>query len=184
MSGEQYMLRGKRVVLRAMEKDDIKRLHELHANVDLVLLGDAVWRPEPLAAWEKEFDKHLEDHDKADFVIEVDGVVIGEIGLHPHMNHRAGVAYMGVGIYAPEYVGKGYGRDAIMTLLNWTFRILNLRRVALDTLATNERAIRAYRACGFVEEGRLREHEYVNGVYVDAVVMGILRSDWEKAQRG
>jgi RimJ/RimL family protein N-acetyltransferase len=100
------------------------------------------------------------------------------------MNHRAGVAYMGVGILAPEYVGKGYGRDAIMTLLDWSFRVLNLRRVALDTLATNERAIRAYRACGFVEEGRLREHDYVDGAYVDAIVMGILRSEWEKAQRG
>jgi diamine N-acetyltransferase len=177
------MLRGKRVVLRAMEKDDIKRLHELHANVDLALLGDGVWRPEPLAAWEKEFDKHLEDHDKADFVIEVDGRVIGEIGLHSHMNRRAGVAYLGVGIYDPEYVGKGYGRDAVTTLLDWSFRILNLRRVALETLATNERAMRAYRACGFVEEGRLREHEYVDGGYVDIVVMGVLRSEWEKSRR-
>jgi diamine N-acetyltransferase len=178
------MLRGKRIVLRAMEKDDLKRLHELHANVDLALLGHGVWRPEPLAAWEKDFDKHLEDHDKSDFVIEVEGVVIGEIGLHPHMNHRAGVAYMGVGIYDPEYVGKGYGRDAIQTLLDWSFRILNLRRVALDTLATNERALRAYRACGFVEEGRLREHEFVNGAYVDTMTMGILRAEWERAQVG
>jgi len=178
------MLRGKRVVLRAQEKEDLKRLHELYANVDLVLLGHGVWRPEPLAAWEKEFDKHLEERDKADFVIEVDGVVIGEVGLHSHANRRAGVASLGVGIYDPEYVGKGYGRDAIMTLLDWCFRILNLRRVALDTLAMNERAIRAYRACGFVEEGRLREHEYVDGRYVDVVVMGVLRSEWEKASRG
>src|SRR6476469_7959581 len=103
---ERYMLRGKRVVLRATEKDDIKRLHELYANVDLVLLGHGVWRPESLAAWEKDFDKHLEDHDKSDFVIEVDGVVIGAIDLQSHhMNRRAGVAYMGVGIYDPEYVG-------------------------------------------------------------------------------
>jgi diamine N-acetyltransferase len=182
--GERYMLRGKRVVLRAQEKEDLKRLHELHANVDLVLLGHGDWRPEPLAAWEKEFDKHLEERDKADFVIEVDGVVIGEVGLHSHANRRAGVASLGVGIYDPEYVGKGYGRDAIMTLLDWCFRILNLRRVALDTLAMNERAIRAYRACGFVEEGRLREHEYVDGRYVDVVVMGVLRSEWEKASRG
>jgi RimJ/RimL family protein N-acetyltransferase len=182
---ETSMLRGKRVVLRAMEKDDLKRLHDLYANVDLVLLGHAVWRPEPLTAWEKDFDKHLEDSDKSDFVIVVDGVVIGQIGLQSHhMNRRAGVAYMGVGIYDPEYVGKGYGRDAILTLLDWSFRILNLRRIALDTLATNERAIRAYRACGFVEEGRLREHEYVDGAYVDTVTMGILRSEWEKAQRG
>jgi diamine N-acetyltransferase len=178
------MLRGKRVVLRAVEKDDVKRLHALHANVDLALLSDGSWRPESLASWEKDFDKHLDDHDKSDFVIEVDGVVIGEIGLHQHINRRAGVAYLGVGIHDPEYVGKGYGRDAILTLLNWSFRILNLRRIALDTLATNERAIRAYRACGFVEEGRLREHEYVDGAYVDTLTMGILRSEWEKMQRG
>jgi RimJ/RimL family protein N-acetyltransferase len=178
------MLRGKRVVLRAIEKEDIKRLHELYANIDLVLLGHGVWRPESLAAWEKDFDKRLEDHDKADFVIEVDGVVIGEIDLQSHhMNRRAGVAHLGVGIYDPEYVGKGYGRDSINTLLDWSFRILNLRRVALETLATNERAIRAYHACGFVEEGRLREHEYVDGEYVDIVVMGVLRSEWEISQR-
>src|SRR5215510_14772220 len=122
------MLRGKRVVLRATEKDDIKRLHELHANVDLAHLGD--------------------------------------------------------GIYDPEYVGKGYGRDAVMTLLDWSFRILNLRRVALETRGTNERAIRAYRACGFVEAGRLREHEYVDGRYVDIVAMGVLRSEWEKSRHG
>jgi RimJ/RimL family protein N-acetyltransferase len=178
------MLRGKRVVLRAQEKDDLKRLHELYANVDLVLLGDGAWRPEPLAAWEKEFDKHLEDQEKASFVIVVDGVVIGEIGLHHHVNHRSGVAHLGVGIYDPEYVGMGYGRDAIKTLLDWSFRILNLRRIALETLATNERAIHAYRACGFVEEGRLREHEYVDGRYVDIVAMGILRSEWEASRRG
>src|SRR5260370_3312750 len=98
------MLRGKRVVLRATEKDDIKRLHELHANVDLALLGDGVWRPAPVGAWEKEFDKHLEERDKADFLVEVDGVVIGEIGLHSDMNRRAGVAHMGVGISHPEYL--------------------------------------------------------------------------------
>ncbi len=52
----------------------------------------------------------------------------------------------------------------------------------LNPLAINERAIRSYRACGFVEEGRWREHYYHNGAYVDAVSMGLLRSEWE-AQR-
>jgi RimJ/RimL family protein N-acetyltransferase len=31
------------------------------------------------------------------------------------------------------------------------------RRVWLEVYAENERAIRAYKVCGFVEEGRLRE---------------------------
>ena len=43
------MLQGTRVVLRAVEREDLKRLHELHQNIDLVLLGDGEWEPQPLA---------------------------------------------------------------------------------------------------------------------------------------
>ena len=49
----------------------------------------------------------------------------------------------------------------------------------MDPALHNERAIRAYKACGFVEEGRLREHMYSDGRYVSAVYMGILRSEWQ-----
>jgi RimJ/RimL family protein N-acetyltransferase len=176
------MLRGEKVILRPVERDDLKRMHELAANVDLALLGDGAWSPEPLAGWEKTFDKHLEDEDNADFAIEAEGKIIGHIGLHRWRNRRAGTASFGVGIYDPDYVGKGYGRDAINVLLDWAFRIQNYRRIGLTTLATNERAIRAYRACGFVEEGRLRQHTYNDGRYVDDVIMGILRTEWEALQ--
>jgi diamine N-acetyltransferase len=176
------MLRGERVVLRTMERSDLPRLHELGANVELQMLGGSAWNPIPLAAFEKEFDKHVEDEDKAEFVIEVEGKVIGDIGLHHWRNRRAGTASMGVGIFDPEYIGKGYGREAIGLLLDWAFRIHNYHRVGLETLATNERAIRCYRACGFVEEGRLRQHDYSDGAYVDVVVMGILRDEWEAAR--
>jgi RimJ/RimL family protein N-acetyltransferase len=180
------MLRGEKVILRALERDDLKRMQELEEEVELTLLADGVWYPNPLAALEKQFDKHLEDDDRSRFVIEADGTVIGGIGLH-HKSRRDGTAALGIGIYDRDYVGKGYGRDAIWVLLEWAFRIQNYRRIWLDTLASNERAIRAYRACGFVEEGRLREHYYYDGVYHDAIVMGILRREWEagrvKAER-
>lgn len=145
--------------LRAVERDDLKRLHELEQNVDLVTLANGAWYPEPLAAFEKDFDKHLEDHDKAWFAIEVEGKVIGEIGLH-HKNRRENSTQFGIRIADPEYIGKGYGRDALKTLLRWAFLDQNWRRIWLDTLWTNERAIRSYQACGFIIEGRLRDHAY------------------------
>nr|MDQ2998238.1 GNAT family N-acetyltransferase [Chloroflexota bacterium] len=167
-----------KVILRAVERDDLKRLHALERNVDLVLLGDGQWQPEPLAQWERNFDKHLEDTDKANFVIEADSTVIGGIGLH-HCSRRNGVTSFGIGIYDPDYIGNGYGRDAIETLLPWVFRVQNYRRIWLETSSSNERAIRCYRAVGFVEEGRLREHEFLDGQYIDSVLMGLLRSEWE-----
>ena len=45
--------------------------------------------------------------------------------------------------------------------------------------APNERAIRSYRACGFIEEGRLREHVWGDGQRIDLVYMGVLRSEWQ-----
>lgn len=176
------MLKGKRVTLRPAEREDQKPLHELEKNVDLVLLGDGDWQPTPFARWEKKFEQQLEERDRAFFVIEVDGVVIGSCDLH-NRNRRDSTAELGIGIYHPDYVGKGYGPDAIEVLLRWAFHIQNWRRIWLETLATNERAIRAYRALGFVEEGRLREHSFSDGRYVDLVQMGLLRNEWEARQQ-
>lgn len=175
------MLKGKNVILRAVEREDLKRLHELERNVELVLFGDGNWQPEPLAAWEKRFEKRLEDEEKAWFVIEVNAVVIGSIGLH-HRNRRESTSEFGIGIFEPDYVGKGYGSDAITVLLRWAFRVQNYRRIWLTTAGDNPRAIRAYEKCGFVHEGRLREHVFSNGEYVDLVQMGMLRAEWEARQ--
>jgi RimJ/RimL family protein N-acetyltransferase len=172
------MLKGEKVTLRSVERDDLKRLHELERDVELMLLGDGDWQPVPLAAFEKNFDKYLETEEKDWFVIEVDGKVIGSIGLH-HKNRRDGSSQFGISIYDRAYLSQGYGREAVQLLLDWAFRVQNYRRIWLDTLATNERAIRSYRACGFVEEGRLRQHFYHDGEYVDAVLMGLLRNEWD-----
>jgi RimJ/RimL family protein N-acetyltransferase len=172
------MLTGEKVTLRAVERDDLKRLHELNQNVELVILADDYWRPLPLASFEKSYEKYLDDEDKSWFVIEVNNKVIGEIGLHGK-DRRAGASEFGIGIYDPAFLGQGYGRDAINVLLDWAFRIQNWRRIGLETLAPNERAIRAYRACGFVEEGRLRQQAYVDGHYTDVVLMGLLREEWD-----
>jgi RimJ/RimL family protein N-acetyltransferase len=68
----------------------------------------------------------------------------------------------------------------VRVLLDYAFRVRNLRRVWLETHASNERAIRAYRACGFVEEGRMREHIWLAGRYVDNVIMGVMREEWQE----
>jgi len=171
------VLKGSRVILRAVERDDIKRLHALGQNVELVLAGDGTWQPMPLAAFEKEFEKRLDDQERSAFVIEADGNVIGDIGLHSR-DRRSHVSSFGVAIYDPEYLGKGYGREAIALLLGWAFDIQNYERIWLTTWSTNERAIRCYRAVGFVEEGRMRRHIFVDGQHVDTLVMGLLRSEW------
>jgi hypothetical protein len=48
----------------------------------------------------------------------------------------------------------------------------------------NERAIRAYRRCGFVIEGRSRESIWRDGRWWDELAMSVLESDWRRQRDG
>lgn len=83
-----------------------------------------------------------------------------------------------------EHWSQAYGRDATNTLLRFAFDEMNLHRVTLTVLDYNERAQRMYQACGFREEGRLREAKYREGRYCDEIVMGVLKSEYLQANAG
>jgi len=89
-----------------------------------------------------------------------------------------GDAWVGIGLGAREYWGKGYGTDAMALILYYAFEELNLHRVSLGVLAYNPRAIRAYEKAGFVVEGAERRVANKDGVRYDAWIMGILREEW------
>jgi RimJ/RimL family protein N-acetyltransferase len=79
--------------------------------------------------------------------------------------------------------GRGYGTEATRLMLGHAFGRLGLHRVALSVFSFNERAIRSYRSCGFVVEGRAREAIWRDGRWWDEVSMSILESDWKALQR-
>ena len=83
-------------------------------------------------------------------------------------------ARLAVGMYAPQFLGRGLGSEAIRLVLRHAFGTLGMHRVDLKVLDFNDRAIAAYLACGFVEEGRERESCWVDGRWHDDVVMGVL----------
>jgi RimJ/RimL family protein N-acetyltransferase len=75
--------------------------------------------------------------------------------------------------------GHGYGTEATGLMVEHAFRVLGLHRVALSVFEFNERAIRAYRRCGFVVEGRAREAIWRDGRWWDELSMSILAPEWQ-----
>ena len=124
------------------------------------------------------YDRHALDKEIAEFSVEAGDELVDRCGKF-EFDPLARSAEIGLS-FGPEHRGKGYGRDTLRVLLDFAFTKRNLRRVWLETTATNEAALRAYAAAGFVEEGRLREAAYVEGAYVDSVRMAVLRADWER----
>ena len=70
--------------------------------------------------------------------------------------------------------GRGYGTEATRLMLDHAFGTLGLHRIALSVFEFNERAIRAYRRCGFVVEGRPRESIWRDGRWWDELAMSVL----------
>ena len=109
-------------------------------------------------------------------------VVIGAIELRKvSAEHRS--AEVGILVGDRMYWGHGYGTDALHALCRFAFEEMDLHRVHLSVLEFNTRAIRAYEQVGFVVEGRLRQDAYLGGHYYDSLAMGLLRTDFEAAER-
>jgi RimJ/RimL family protein N-acetyltransferase len=83
-----------------------------------------------------------------------------------------------------DHIGGGWGTEAQRVLVDFAFRSVGLARVYLTTAAEdNARAIRSYEKVGFRVEGRMR-HAYRGAIGLhDALLMAILRDEWESARR-
>src|SRR4051794_35468804 len=154
------MLHTPRVTLRALSRDDLPRLWSFNNDLAVELAGGGdPPLPQSLARLQAEFDQDAAKggRDGARFTIEVDGKCIGACGLH-NVRPTDATAELGIGIGDKAYWGKGYGRESVGLLLKYAFRYHNYHKVWLRVHAANERGIKAYKACGFVEEGRQRAH--------------------------
>lgn len=170
------MLTGERVLLRPFRPDDVEPLWT--ARLDPLYWAQTTEQPyvaQSLDDYRRRYTAPSTDS-SAQFAVEAEGRLVGRAGLFA-VEELARLCEVGLSLLPGER-GKGYGSDALRVLVAFAFRTRNLRRVHLQTLASNEAALHAYRAVGFVEEGRQREHAWVEGSYDDVVRMGLLRDEW------
>lgn len=112
---------------------------------------------------------------KALSIINENNILVGFI-TYKESNYCSNVYSIGVTI-GSQFWNRGYGQDSINTLNKYLFEKLNAIRVELEVIKCNIRAISCYKKCGFVEEGIKRKKCYIDGEYLDTIVMGILRDE-------
>ena len=170
--------RGDKVVLRARTVEDRRTMYRWMQDPAVWRLVESEpWVGESPEAAEKRFAEATPRSDFVALAVDVDGEFVGHVvlyGIDLH-NRKADVGI----VLGPDRTGQGIGRDALRVLARYAFRERGLHRLGLQVLATNERAIRCYRAVGFVEEGRLRDHAWADGEWVDELQMSLLASDVE-----
>ncbi|AFG35670.1 acetyltransferase, ribosomal protein N-acetylase [Fervidobacterium pennivorans DSM 9078] len=169
-------MEGKLATLRPIEVTDAKKFVEL---INDERTKDYLSGVFPINEFMEEewIKKNAITHNAVNFAIEVGNNLVGSTGLMA-IDWVARSAEYGIAIFDPAYWDKGIGTEVTHMMLKYAFEYLNLNRVWLRVFENNQRAIRVYEKCGFIQEGRMRQARYLKGQYIDVIIMGILSDEY------
>lgn len=170
---------GTNLYLRPLERADAPRVTPW-LNDPEVRRTLAVHRPINLQSEEEFIAKvYQSEHDLVLGIVLNEGdTFIGVTGLH-QMDFTNRHASFGIALGNKSVWNHGYGTEATALMVQYAFDTLNMNRVWLRVFEYNVAGIKTYEKVGFQREGVLRQEVYREGRYWDAIVMAILRGEWE-----
>lgn len=165
-----------RVFLDTINKEDMPSLYKWFSNIEFLSTYDYVL---PIPMSKEKVDKMISDYNEENnsivFAIRTtEGNIIGIAGYYDIIKDNM-VATLFIGIGDENYLGKGYGKEAISELLNYGFNTLNLYRIQLNVISFNTPAIKLYEKVGFQKEGTMKEFVLRNGQRYDLYMYAKLK---------
>jgi len=175
MSEPPVFLRGETVTLRPTEEG---QLEFLQANINDPEIWRSLKHRQPISEQEeREWIESLGETEDVSLVIFVDDEPVGTVGL-TDVNKQWGTAEIGFWV-TPDQQGNGYGSEAAELVVGYGFDQLRLEKVVAEAYAFNEASRGLLESVGFTQEGRLRDHAFVNGERADLLVYGLLATEFE-----
>jgi len=177
------MLEYKKTKIRPLTLEDLDNIMTWVNDPEVI--GRYAYFKEPISR-EKEakwLKAKLESEVDLIYAIEnADGIYLGNCAIEK-IHWPAKHGRLSITIGNKKERGKGHGSRAINLLLDQAFNEHNLHRIYLIVAVDNQRGINLFKKCGFIEEGRLRDHYIINDNHVDMFIMGIIDNDFNKLQQ-
>lgn len=168
------------IYLREIERTDLPNINKWRNDLEVVDLLGANFLFIGTGVDERWFDNYLANRDKAVRLAIVElgtDIHIGNVNLTSiHMINRS--AEFSISIGNKAYWSAGFGSLAAQKMLEHGFNNLNLNRIHLTLLLSNERAKRMYQRLGFQEEGCQKQAIFKNGDYHDILAMALLKGEF------
>jgi RimJ/RimL family protein N-acetyltransferase len=181
------IIHGEHVVLRpyraGFSEAELQRMHGWSRDKELLRWSGGSVLLLSFPEFRKAFKRELNRRDKhsQSFALLTDtGEFIGRLGYY-HIDYHRREAELGIAIGERDYWGRGYGTDAVRTIVAHIFRTTQLDRIYLHTYADNERAQRAFQNAGFHKAGQRHKFTLERGSH-EEVEMEIYRDEWEAMQ--
>lgn len=158
-----------RLVLRSARADDLEALHAVLSDPRATLW----WSTPPhetleqTQAWLDGMIANGPDH--PDFVVELDGRVIGKAGFHAMPD----VGY----ILHPDVWGQGLAAEAVGAAIDHVFQTRDLDTLTADVDPENAASIRLLERLGFIRTGFAARTWNVGGAWKDSLYYALSRAD-------
>lgn len=170
-------------MLRKIEAKDIGTVAEWFKNIEFLELYDYVPpKSKSYEEVEKIIKDYEEDKDSVVFGIftEEHNSLIGIAGFYDILwENEVATLFIGIGDYKNR--GLGYGKKALIELINYGFYVLGFHRIQLNVISYNRKAKLLYESLGFVKEGTYREFVYRQGKRIDMYLYSILKPEWSES---
>lgn len=167
---------GERVRLRGIEPDDWEAFQEFDTHSADVRTADRLHPPRSRAGYQRWAAEEAVAAPAGDlFRLAVESRpghhVVGTVNtVDPEP--RAGRFGYGVAI-GRDHQRQGYATEAVTLLLRYMFGERRYHKCEIGVYAFNDASVQLHRRLGFVEEGRLRHHEFFAGRHHDLVLYGL-----------
>lgn len=162
-------IRTPRLILRPARPDDLYAMHAVLSDPRATL-----WWSTPPHETLEETRTWLDDMiangpDHPDFVVELDGRVIGKAGFWKLPD----VGY----ILHPDVWGQGIAREAVGAAIDHVFRTCDIETLTADVDPENAASIRLLERLGFSRTGFAERTWNVGGVWKDSLYYALSRAD-------
>jgi len=164
------VITGSGTALREYRASDLEVLTELRNDLEVQRLLLARPRPntgERVAEWVAGLGS--DSHAALFVVTTLDDAPIGFVQI-TSIDTVSGHCRLGIAVRA-DHQRHGHGREAIELVAGYLRDTFGIRKIVLEVMAENERAVDLYRAIGFREVGVLREHFAHGDTRSDVVIM-------------
>jgi RimJ/RimL family protein N-acetyltransferase len=172
-------IKGKKVVIRAIEKEDLQLLNKWSNNPEINYMLGGWHFPSSLQDQEKWFSNLTLSSNNQRFAIETEDLgLIGMVNLID-INWKDRRAFTGMLLGDKDMRGKGYGKDTIMAINKYAFEELGLMRLDGSMISYNESSLKVYiEKCGWVKEGIKKNAYFRKNEWWDEIIVGITRENY------
>ena len=170
-------LKGEHIYLRALEPEDLEFIHEIENNEDIWEISNT---QTPYSKYL--IKQYLENAHKDIFEVKQLRLVISSytneaLGMIDLFDFDFKNSRAGIGVLVKDSINrkKGFGKEALQLLINYSFIHLNLHQLYCNISEDNQASIKLFTSQGFNEIGLKKDWNFTNGNFKNEYLFQLIK---------